>query len=72
MPFEQAPVTEIHIRSICGEVGVNWRVLGTVLGLESVLMDCIDIDHSASREKAWKVLIKWKKKKEMEQQWGFL
>ncbi|CAH3147686.1 unnamed protein product [Pocillopora meandrina] len=61
-PFEQAPVTEIHIWSIRVAVGAEWRHLGAVLGLESALMDNIDADHSAYREKAWKVLQKWKQK----------
>ena len=60
--FEQAPVTEIHIRSICGKVGTDWRDLGTVLRLESALMDNIEADLSECRERAWKVLQKWKQK----------
>ena len=58
--FEQAPVTEIHICSISVEVGADWRCLGAVLGLESALMNNIEIDHSECRERAWKVLEKWK------------
>ena len=50
------------MRSICGKVAVNWRDLGTVLGIASALMDKIEADHSACRERAWKVLQKWKQK----------
>ena len=59
---EQAPVTEIQIFGICGAVGVNWRDLGTVLGIESVTMDDINETHSACRERARKLLLKWKQK----------
>ena len=58
--FEQAPVTEIHISSASVEVGADWRHLGAVLGLESALMNNIETDHSECRERAWKVLKKWK------------
>ena len=47
---------------ICGEIGVNWRDLCAFLGFESALIDNIDVDYSAYREKAWKVLQKWKQK----------
>ena len=71
--FEQAPVTEIHIRSICGKIGTDWRDLGTVLRLDSALMDNIEADFSECRERARKVLQKGKQKKtEMEQQWELL
>ena len=69
LPFEQAPVTEIHIWSICGEVAKDWRDLGVVLGLKTGLIDGIGADCSVHREKAREVLLKWKKKKEKEQQW---
>ena len=62
IPFEQAPVTDIHIWSILGEVGADWRNLGTVLGLESALLNNIEADHSECRERARKVLEKWKQK----------
>ena len=29
MAFEQAPVDEIDVQSICGEVGADWRNLGS-------------------------------------------
>ena len=54
--FEQAPVTEIHIRSICGKVGADWRDLGTVLRLESALMNIIEADLSECRERAFVAL----------------
>ena len=63
IPFEQAPVTEDHIRLICGEVVQDWRDLGTILGLDSASMDTIDANHSDCREVARKVLLKWKQKK---------
>ena len=62
IPVEQAPVTEIQIFAICGAVGVNWRDLGTVLGIESDTMDDINDTHDACRERARKVLLKWKQK----------
>ena len=60
--FEQAPVPEIHIQSICGKVGTEWRDLGTFLRLESALMNIIEADLSECRERARKVLQKWKQK----------
>ena len=63
MPFEQAPVNAIHIRSICSEVGADWRDLGAVLGMESALIDDIENNHRECREMAWKVLQKWTHKK---------
>ena len=62
IPFEQAPVTEDHIRLICGEVVQDWRDLGTILGLDSASMDTIDANHSDCREVARKVLLKWKQR----------
>ena len=62
IPSEQAPVTEIQIFAICGAVGVNWRDLGTVLGIASHTMDDINDTHDAYRERARKVLLKWKQK----------
>ena len=59
---EQAPVTEIQIFGICGAVGVNWRDLGAVLGIESDTMDDINETHNACRERARKLLLKWKQK----------
>ena len=49
-PLEQTPVTEIQIIQICGEVGEQWRDLGTVLGIAPTSMNDIERDHSASRE----------------------
>ena len=69
IPFEQAPVTEDHIRLICGEVVKDWRDLGTFLGLDSASMDTIDANHSDCREVARKMLLKWKQKKEKKQEW---
>ena len=63
IPFEQAPVTEILIGSICHYVGVDWRDLGTVFGFESWEMNNINTDHNKSHEKAREVLLKWKQKK---------
>ncbi|CAH3147687.1 unnamed protein product [Pocillopora meandrina] len=63
IPFKKASVTEIQIFAICGAVGVDWRDLGTVLGIASDTMDDIDKVHQACREKARKVLLKWKQKK---------
>ena len=60
---EEAPVTEIQIFAICGAVGVDWRDLGTVLGITSDTMNDIDKVHEECREKARKVLLKWKQKK---------
>ena len=62
IPFEQAPVTDILMQSICGDVGAYWRDLGTFLGLESAVMDNIETDIIECRERAWKVLRKWKQK----------
>lgn len=59
---EQAPVTEIQIFGICGAVGENWRDLGTVLGIESGTMHDINETHHACRERARKLLLKWKQK----------
>ena len=61
--FEQAPVTDILIQSISGDVGAYWRDLGTFLGLESTVMDNIETDIKECRERAWKVLRKWKQKR---------
>ena len=72
MAFEQAPVDEIDVQSICGEVGADWRDLGKSLGLESALIDNIELDHSTNREKAWKVLLKWRQKKKKEATVGIL
>ena len=60
---KKAPVTENHIRLVCGEVVTDWRDLGIVLGLDTTSMDNINADHSAHREKARKVLLQWKQKK---------
>ena len=59
--FKQVPVAEIHIFSICGEVGAEWRHLGTILGLQSSLLDFIEIDNSTYREKTWEMLHGWKR-----------
>ena len=63
IPFEQAPVTDILMQSICSDVGAYWRDLGTRLGLESAVMDNIETDIKECRERAWKVLRKWKQKR---------
>ena len=63
-PFEQTPVTDIQIIRICGEVGEQWRDLGTVLGIAPTLMDDIERDHSAYRERARKLLLHWIDKEE--------
>ena len=62
MSFKQASVDEIHIFTICKEVGPNWRDLGTILKIDSVLMDSIEAKHSNCRELARKVLQKWKQR----------
>lgn len=54
--FEQVPVTEIHIQSICGEVGADWVSLGLALGLPSSLLYFIEIEYSTYREKTWEML----------------
>ena len=59
IPFEQTPVTEIQIIQICGEVGEEWRDLGTVLGIAPKSMDKIEGNHSACRERARKLLLHW-------------
>ena len=59
IPFEKTPVTDVQIWSICDEVGVDWRDLGTVLGIASSFMDNIEADNRASRERARKLLRKW-------------
>ena len=71
-PFEQAPVTENLVWSICSEVGREWRRLGAALRLESAFLDNIDFDFKESPEKARKVLQKWRQKKEKKQQWESL
>ena len=58
--FEQVPVTEIHIQSICGEVGADWATLGFALRLPSSLLYFIEIEYSTYREKTWEVLQEWK------------
>ena len=72
IPFEQAPVTDILIRLICGKVGADWRDLGTVLGLESAFLDNTDNDFKECREKAWAVLRKWRQKNGKEATVGIL
>ena len=72
IPFKQAPVTEDHIRLICGEVVQDWRDLGIILGLDSASMDTIDANHSDCREVARKMLLKWKQKKGKEATVGIL
>ena len=62
IPFEETPVNENHIRSICGELVTHRRDLGGVLGLESGSMDSIEADQCACREKARKVLLTWRQK----------
>ena len=62
-PFEQAPVTENLVWSICSEVGREWRRLGATLRLESAFLDNIDFDFKESPEKARKVLQKWRQKR---------
>ena len=59
IPFEKTPVTEVQIWSICDEVGVSWRDLGTILGIASSFMDNIEAHNRASRERARKLLRKW-------------
>ena len=59
IPFEKTPVTDIQIWSICDEVGVDWRNLGSVLGIASSFMDNIEAHNRASRERARKLLRKW-------------
>ena len=59
--FKQASVTEIHIKSICGEVGAEWRHLGTVLGLQSSLLDFVETGYSTYREKTWEMLQEWRR-----------
>ena len=59
IPFKKTPVTDIQIWSICDEVGVDWRDLGTVLGIAPSFMDNIEADNGASRERARKLLRKW-------------
>ena len=59
IPFEKTPVTDIQIWSICDEVGVDWRKLGSVLGIASSFMDNIEAHNRASRERARKLLRKW-------------
>ena len=71
-PFEQAPVTENLVWSICSEVGRDWRHLGGVLGLQSAFLDNIDTDSKESPEKARKVLQKWRQKKGKEATMGIL
>ena len=58
--FEQAPVTDNHLQSICGEVSARWRDLGAVLGLKSELINDMDNDPIDCRERALKVLQKWR------------
>lgn len=58
--FEQVPVTEIHIQSICGEVGADWTPLGLALRLQSSLLYFIEIEYSTYREKTWEMLQVWK------------
>ena len=72
IPFEQVPVTEDHIRLICGEVVQDWRDLGAILGLDSASMNTIDANHSDCREVARKMLLKWKQKKGKEATVGIL
>ena len=72
IPFEQAPVDEIHLWSICDDVGAKWRDLGTVLKLESTFMDNIGTDFKECREKAWTVLRKWRQKNGIEATVGIL
>ena len=59
IPFEKTLVTDVQIWSICDEVGVDWRDLGTVLGIASSFMDNIEADDRSSRERARKLLRKW-------------
>ena len=59
IPIEKTPVTDVQIWSICDEVGVDWRDLGTNLGIASSFMDNIEADNRASRERARKLLRKW-------------
>ena len=63
-PFEQTPVTDIQIIRICGEVGEQWRDLGTVLGIAPTSMDEIELHHNAPRERARKLLLHWINKEE--------
>ena len=72
IPFEQAPVDEIHVWSICDDIGANWRDLGVVLKLESAFMDNIETDFKESPEKAWTVLRKWRQKNGKEATVGIL
>ena len=72
IPFEQAPVDEIHLWSICDDVGAKWRDLGTVLKLESAFMDNIETDFKECREKARTMLRKWRQKNGKEATVGIL
>ena len=72
IPFEQAPVGEIHLWSICDDIGANWRDLGAVLKLESAFMANIETDFKECREKAWTVLQKWRQKNGKEATVGIL
>ena len=72
IPFEQTPVNENHIRLICGELVEDWRDLGAVLGLESDPMNSIEADQIPCREKARKVLLKWKQKEGIKATLGIL
>ena len=70
--FEQAPVTDILIWSICDEVGADWKDLGIVLGLEEAFLDNVETDLNECREKARRVLRKWRRKNGKEATVGIL
>ena len=60
--FEQAPVTDYLIWSICDDVGADWKDLGIVLGLEEAFLDNVETDLKECREKARRVETKiWKR-----------
>ena len=60
--FAANSVHDIDIFLICGEIGENWRDLGTVLELDSAALDIIAASRENCRELARKVLQKWKQK----------
>ena len=59
--FKQVPVAEIHIISICDDVGAEWRHLGTVLGLQSSFLDFNENVNCAYYDKTWDMLQEWRR-----------
>ena len=59
------PVTDEDIRRISSDISKEWKQIGRILLLPNAdaIVDSIDVDENTVYEKAYKMLMKWKRKK---------